>query len=541
MRFATPRRVALCLLVFVLVSCARPRRKTPPPPAAVAPAVAPAPAPERTCSERIAAVEARPGLAGAPSLERERVSLLVSAKAEPVVFVRSPARAADAALAESLRQRLEKSSHPWELLRRYLPTFAQDPRLGRAVLLREGHLYAERAELGWALVELVQLHHLFREREVWVQRGESTRWAERGADGRYFWGDGRPVRLLLFDRLGTGAPDAPLFRDLRALAHRLHFSQARVRHLDGEYLVAELRYGRDWVPSLLRADGAHLELECESIAAPERSAEARRHAAVQVLRRVMLEQVDEGTLFDEPMTEVGQQDGRLRPPWRHAYLAGRDSFRFDHGRYPVFDPSGRPIPPQICIDFLLDTLQRASGTWWQRRGQPRQRVVGLLDLERAGLDALRPAEHFLAFAEQQRDWFEVKRYSAREQFPIGERARLAQHLLAAPDDYRAGDIVLIRGWTPWDRREMHYHSFFVYETDPVSGIPIVIAGNAGRPSLRTWRVESTRTPERLFVARIRPRLEWLERVIPAGASAAPVPPPLSAEAARLPVVILHPR
>ena len=96
--------------------------------------------------------------------------------------------------------------------------------------------------------------------------------------------------------------------------------------------------------------------------------------------------------------------------------------------------------------------------------------------------------------------------------------------------YRPGDIVVIRGYTPfqrkWERPIMHYHSFFVYESDPVTGVPIVIVGNAGRPSLRTWEFEVRRTPKRSIWHRIRPHLFWLEQIVEAPVNELD-PPPLT--------------
>ena len=90
------------------------------------------------------------------------------------------------------------------------------------------------------------------------------------------------------------------------------------------------------------------------------------------------------------------------------------------------------------------------------------------------------------------------------------------------------DGTMIGASLPWDPREPHYHSFFIYESDPMTGFPMAIAGNAGRPSIRVWRTESLRTPKRMLVRRLRPRLEWLELlVIDADAQAAEEPPPLA--------------
>jgi hypothetical protein len=108
---------------------------------------------------------------------------------------------------------------------------------------------------------------------------------------------------------------------------------------------------------------------------------------------------------------------------------------------------------------------------------------------------------------------------------LGRWDALLRHLTDPAAGYRQGDILVIHGWTPWDERERHFHSVFVYESDPFTGAPIWLAGNAGTPSLRPWWTEATRTPKRSIVARIRPRLEWLESVVrPARAPADEIAP-----------------
>jgi hypothetical protein len=74
---------------------------------------------------------------------------------------------------------------------------------------------------------------------------------------------------------------------------------------------------------------------------------------------------------------------------------------------------------------------------------------------------------------------------------------------------------------------MHYHSFFLYERDPITGFPLVLVGNAGRPSLRVWDTEARRTPKRSIWYRIRPRLHWLESVVDSKLGADGTPAPLS--------------
>ncbi|MCA9639686.1 MAG: hypothetical protein KC492_03300, partial [Myxococcales bacterium] len=86
-------------------------------------------------------------------------------------------------------------------------------------------------------------------------------------------------------------------------------------------------------------------------------------------------------------------------------------------------------------------------------------------------------------------------------------------LLEQRAELRQGDIVVLRGYAPWDMNHTeHSHSFFIYRTDPITGVPIRLVGNAGHPELRGWDREMGRAPRRSIRHRIRPSLEWLERI-----------------------------
>jgi hypothetical protein len=487
---------------------------------------------EPSCEQRIAAVLAAPALPGAPELEAARAQVLSSAKAEPVLFVARPRLAPDARQdAVVYASRLARTRHPWDVLGQLLPVFQADPEAGRQTLLRDGYLYAETALLAYALYDRVRPEHLFSTDRIWIQRGETLRWAVRDGAGRYGWEDApaEPLQLILFDRVGSDEPPPPLHRDLRSLRYRLHFERARVRRITREHLVADLRYGPElWVPSLLRTEGARLELECEAGAPDAERERAARHArALATLRQAMLDQIEEALPFEEPLTEIGQQDGRLRFVWQWAYDGGRESYRFGPDHYPVFDASGRPRPPQVCIDFMLDSFERASGTWWRPRAEARGRIRGKLDFDDHDRRALRSIQTFARFAESKPDWFELRSPEPAEQIGIGWLEPLTEALLRSAGAYQSGDMVVVHGFTPWDARERHFHSFFIYETDPMSGFPLLVVGNAGRPTIRIWRIESNRTPKRQIVQRIRPRLEWLESILPLAAEPL-LPPPLVA-------------
>jgi hypothetical protein len=501
-----------------------------------------------SCAELIDETERMPAEAGTPRLDKSRDVVLLYAKSEPVLFTSEPAaNEKGSEAARTYRTMLKTTSSPWSILDKLWPVFSLNPELGRAVLLRDGYLYADRPELAFALVDLVTVQMLFSDHTVWIQRGERTLHAERTKAGRYVFTDGaergQRVKLLLFDRIGAGTPPAPLHRDFRALRQALGFDAVDVKRLGAERIVANLRYGALSVPTLLASEGAHLSLVCEVVPRGSeetlraaRSEYARRERALAPLRTAIRAGVQEGLPFDEPLTEYGQQDGRLRGQWLAAYENGQNDFEFQTDKYYVFNATGRPLVPEVCVDFIFDSFERASGTWWRPRGAARGRVVGKLDFTTLPDEQRRRATSFIDYAERHPESFDVYTLPENDRVPFKFGKRLADYLVAAAPQFRPGDVVLIRGYAPWDKpwkpKIMHFHSFFVYESDPVTGMPIALAGNPGRPLLQTWQFEAFRTPDRSIWYRVRPRLEWLEQSLNlANSPETPAPPPLTAELA----------
>lgn len=498
----------------------------------------------RECEQRMRDVLAIPAAPRTPTFDAQRARMLVAAKADPGLFVRAPEyRDALEDLrpwVAGYRELINRTKYPWTTLKKFLPIFINKPKEGRQTLLKDGYLFADNPELAHSLTSLVRAEHLFGHDRIWIQRGERVFHAERKRSRYYYVGgplDGQPVRLLHLDRLGHGQPPKQaLHRDLRSLEYRLHFSRMKIRHVTDEYIVANLEYGQWWVPSLLKADGARLDLQCEivddalvkKVEAEKRRAE-RRQRAVEALRRTIIAQVDEELPFDEPRREWGfQHDGRLRKNWRYAYFKQRELYAFNGDSYFVFDREGRPFVPQVCVDFLTDTFERTSGSWWRPKGQKPGREVGLLDFDTLTThrEELRQVPGFLGFAKEHPEWFDVFEPPERDWIQMRRREKFIDYLLHHREEFQSGDIVMIKGFTPWDPIHAHYHSFFIYETDPVTGIPIVVAGNAGRPSLRAWEIEARRTPKRAIHHRIRPKVEWLESIIAEPVEGELLAPPL---------------
>ncbi len=552
-----PRHFWMCLIALGALSCTTSNAS----PAAehVGPEYDPPPATKRradeheqarqACEQRMREVLSESPVPGAPEFEKNRLAILTKAKAEPLWLTEPPRfqdNASDPpnAIVVGYRKLLAETDHPWDAIKALLPKFKQRPFVGRAVMLRDGYLYADSPTMAYAIVNLVGAEHLFGHDRIWLQRGSSTYHAERRKRGLYYFVDGPnegdEVRLLLFDRIGHGkAPplEDSIVRDFRELRYRLHFNQVNLRHVTPDAIVANLRYDNVWVPSVLSSKGARLDLECEIVGdefwpkvQAAKAVADRREKVIQSLRSSMLEQIEDQLPFDEPRHEYGfQLDGKLRRNWLTAYMAGRSSYAYNGDRYFVFNRRGKPLIPQVCVDFLTDTFERASGSWWADQGSPPERIVGKLDYEPMNLlerAKLRRVPGFLAHARENPTQFEVLDVATRERIPLGERARFVNYLQEQSDNYQPGDIVMIRGKTPWDPVELHYHSFFVYESDPITGIPLAVVGNAGRPTVRYWEVEAKRTPEREIWHRVRPTTEWLEKIV-REPSTSDVPPPIS--------------
>lgn len=524
-----PMRLGLGIaLLAAALSCARSEKPGEPAPAALPANVPvrsePEAKPADECAARIEAVRALPGLPGAPAFEQNRAHLLARSTGEPVLFVRPPRDVPELAQAGHFRRVLERGPSPYFSLQRIYTDLRAWPELARQVLLRDGYLYAEEPALAAALVYFVQLPHLFREDTVFIQRGDRVLETKRTSRYRYEYVDGpdagKTARVMFADRfsLTRDGFGEPLHRDLKAVAREMASTRMHVRHITTDAIVADFQYGEARVPTLLSTDGARVRFECEVAPADDgevafaRDLAVRRRPILDALRASIVSQVEEALPFDEPITEEGQQDGNLRPAWIWAYNHGWYSYEFNDDRYSVFDLQGRPKIPQVCIDFITDTFERASGTWWKHKEEERQRVPGGVDFDQLDIVNRRSVDVFLSFAWDHPEWFDTYRLQDEERIPFRRRGDFFDHLAEHRERYQPGDVIAIHGLK--SDGEVHYHSFFVFEADPITGMPILLAGNAGKPRIRSWEAVMRSAPRRSIKAVVRPRLEWLERIVP---------------------------
>ena len=474
-----------------------------------------------TCAGRIAATREQAAEPGAADFERARIALLGRARGEPVWFAREPAATPEASLTEAQRasRAAFERGRPGGRVVGLRSRHRGDPASLRALVLREGYLYTTVPEDAYELVASIKLADLFDDPGIWLLRGSEVRRLERHQKRseityRYVDGpaEGRAADLLFADRVSARREDLEpaLHRDVARLADDLGFDRARILHATPGAVVAELAFGSTRVNALLDAEGPVLSVSCmdedaatrEAIAA-HRAETAPRRRALAKMRAAIDAQVVEGLRFDRPEGEEGpDRDGELRPIWYGAYLQGRSGFEVDGHGYPVFDSEGRPWPPQVCVDFVLDTFERAGGTWYAARGEKPGRVSGPLDWNESGIKNRRGVIAFGDFAETKPELFEVRRYAGPERIPFRDRARYFAFAHEGAD-IRAGDVVAIQGMKRDDR--IHQHAIFVERVDPLTGFPSGLADQMKRPRRRTWEGIMAEAPARSLYYRVRPK------------------------------------
>jgi hypothetical protein len=475
------------------------------------------------CRARVKEIEALPALPGAPGFEANRVAILGRARGEPMVFTRAPQAADPASLSADARRSLEvfakerRGARVTALVKR----FKQDKATLRALLLREGYAYAEDPLDALALAADVKLVDLFDEPSIYLQRGARVHKLARvedkaGKEKRYVFEDGpfagMAADLLFGDRVALSQDQlaAPLHRDLAALADEAGFDRATVVRATDKAMLADLRFGERRARAVLDTEGAAVRLAClaedaEARAAVDayRKARAPKLRALGVIRDAVTALVSEAMRFDRPLNEKSpDKDGQMRPVWMTAYLQGRASYSFEGNGYPVYDAQGRAWPPEVCVDFVLDSFERGTGTWFRPKGEAPARAVGRF----TWIDDMREQRGVIGFgqhAEKHPELFEVRRFAGAERIPFGERERFFKFLADHADEIHAGDVVAIHGEKRDNR--IHQHAILVERTDPITGFAFGLADQMRHPRRRTWEGIMAEAPKRSLLFRVHPK------------------------------------
>jgi hypothetical protein len=169
----------------------------------------------------------------------------------------------------------------------------------------------------------------------------------------------------------------------------------------------------------------------------------------------------------------------------------------------------------MCVDFVLDSFERASGTWYAPRGPALARKKGGLDFDDHGIKNRRSVLAFERFAEERPELFEHRRLPPEERIPFGDRTRFFRYLTEQAERFRPGDVVAIQG-----RKAdglIHQHAILIEDTDPVTGFPDALADQMKRPRRRTWESIMAEAPLRSLLFHVRPKDSVLFALSPSGA------------------------
>ncbi len=211
--------------------------------------------------------------------------------------------------------------------------------------------------------------------------------------------------------------------------------------------------------------------------------------------------VSEKLFFDEPAREEGQEDGLLRLLWKNRYFAGGHYYTLHDTTYCVFSIDGIPMVPQLCSDFIMDVWERSSGAWWLKRNEGRKKTEGTIDIPVRGSYGL------INYCKKNDEMFEIIDIPKERRVPYYKKKEFFNNLIKSKKSFSVGDVFIVYGWIPQGR--MARHSYMVYETDPVTGFPLIFAENPSYAKLNSWneimRRSSTRKIHHIF--NIKP--EWI--------------------------------
>jgi len=248
------------------------------------------------------------------------------------------------------------------------------------------------------------------------------------------------------------------------------------------------------------------------------SALPNRDELLSALFSVLDQMVKEKIPFDEPRKEVGQQDGELRPLWKTAWRKGKGRYYHNGNIYYSQDNDGNPLPPQVCIDFIVDSFDRMGGNWWFKYNKKGIRVDEQNSLSKTissqlvaddkTLDKRRIID-VITFFDLYPDLFQKIIREENNGPQIGDTDKIKTYFNFY--NVEPGDIIFILGRAKWDNyNALHYHSFFI-RTHTDSDWTII--GNSVMVAERNLVTELKRTPRRKIWAIYRPSNKLLYNII----------------------------
>ncbi len=474
------------------------------------------------CEARWASLanEGRPYGQGPLEVDRER--MLGRARGATTLFTRPPARTPLTDPAAVKEREWFDRQLPSTRIVRLIGRNKAKKTLLRDLVLREGYLYAEHPDDAYELEARVTLADLFEDEALVLTRGSEQHKLrlKQGKPKEYVFDggpkDGKKASVVFGDHVqianGDSATATPaLHRDILGIAWALGLDRLAPERVTERGLLAQLRVGETTVRAVIDNKGAELSLGCVAEPKPAREAFAgalegakARALADARIRDAVSQQTDEVLPFDRPRNEkTSDKDGQLRQSWLAAYLRGATSFSAEGGSYPVFLADGRPSPPQVCVDFVLESYERAAGNWYYPQGQTPGRSKGHLDMNTFKIQNRRGVLGFGQFAASRADLFDHRAFTGKERIPFGQRNGFFKNIMDNVDDFRPGDILAIHGLKRDEK--VHQHAILLEFVDPITGFPSGLADQMKAPRRRSWEGIMAEAPKRSLLYRARPK------------------------------------
>jgi hypothetical protein len=392
----------------------------------------------------------------------------------------------------------------------------QDGALSKKLSLHGGYLYTHDPRKARDWHRKLRLENVSEAPELWLRRGDTVHKLTRAAKVyRHSGGplDGERAKLLLFDQLAATRETLPqpAAFDLDAARPWLGVRQYTVEKLTAREVTGTARLANGKAVSFVAAhDGAQTRVWVWSDSSEALQAAIAESRALLGAQLAILEAADamvaEDLRFDEPKTEFGQQDGLLRQEWWRAYRQGRDQYEVNGDTYPVFGPGGHAAVPQVCIDFVVDAIDRAGGSWFGRRGEPRRRSTGRIELRAWPNYRSRSVADTARLARENPQMWEIYTVPEPERAPFRETQRFRQGI-GRLGEIQPADIFVIYGLRKDGRN--HYHAYLVHRVDPLLGLPVDFVDNAGTARVRVMDDIMKAAPRRYILHKMRLKPDWL--------------------------------
>ncbi|MEZ4458985.1 MAG: hypothetical protein R3E66_04515 [bacterium] len=390
---------------------------------------------------------------------------------------------------------------------------AKDKALLRAMVLRDGVFFLRDADVAVYASKYVGLRQLFDAPEIELHRSGLRYVLKRDNSGNYLHFepllDEAVATLHLLDRVGPAGELAPILGyGLQAMRrqHGLSNVVAKEETEAGRKASAHFFNGEVFEGALTLDSKGKSVLAV--VANPQHLNDVRdtnvndRATTCGLLETTDL-MVRERLEFDEPKVEYGQQDGRLRPRFEKAYAAGETTYTMNGVTYKVFDAKGRPRVPQLCIDFVTDAVQRSQGSWWAAKGEESAPApFNIRDYMQ-----FRTVRTLLELGRVNPSVATVQSLDPDAVVPYEDRTRFFENLWDLRDEVREGDVIVIYGLR--DDNQNHFHSFYVRETDPIYGMPVILTANPGFARIQSWHEVMWESPKRSIRNIVRWNPDWL--------------------------------